>query len=85
MAFGVHIIREIGLVMKYPSSMTDDSINMLCNLLADNIGISRQSVYNDAHRVHDNLPADYITGLQDSGIIEQLARELVNANILKSA
>jgi len=82
-AIGIYIIREAGREMKHTDDMIETSVCVLCNLLADNINISRETVYNDAHLAYNNLPSHYIIKLRDSGILEQFLNELVNANILK--
>lgn len=82
-AIGIHIIFEAGSVLEYDASMIDDSIWMLCNILADNVEVGRQTVYDDAHYTYQRLPVSYIEELQDSGIIQQLLNELITANIIK--
>jgi len=81
-AIGIYIIESAGESLSHSEYTVRDNIQSLCNLLADNIGVSRETVINDATHAYAQLPVQYIHELHESGIIEEMIKELFRLKIL---
>lgn len=84
-AIGIYIIRSAGHSLEYSEESMEESIDMLCGILSDNIGVSKESILADANKTHDRLPVSYIHELNESGMIQRLADDLFRLKILKLA
>jgi len=84
-AIGIYIIHSAGEVLGYTQETMESNIDMLCGILADNIGVSKMSILEDANKAHDRLPMSYIGELRESGMIQQLTYDLFRLKILKKA
>lgn len=84
-AIGIYIIRCASETLKYSKETVESNIDMLCGILADNIGVSKVSISEDANKAHDMLPMSYINELHESGMIQRLTDDLFRLKILKIA
>jgi hypothetical protein len=73
-AVGFFIIDDVGSRLGYAEEMMEQNKKDLCIILSQGIGISPESILEDASRVY--LPAEYLREIRTSGLLEELRNEM---------
>ena len=69
-AVGFYILDTCGDALGYDHRAVLTNKHQLCAVLANGISVSEANIYSDANRV--DLPCDYISQLDASGLLEDL-------------
>lgn len=80
-AIGFYIIEDVGNQLNYKWKVIDQNKRDLCNILSQGIGVSSETILEDAITVNHNLPFEYIQELRRSGLLEELRREMSQLNL----
>ena len=73
-AVGFFIIEDVGSRLGYANELMEQNKKDLCVILSQGIGISAESILEDASRVY--LPAEYLREIRISGLLEELREEM---------
>jgi len=80
-AIGFYIIEDVGNQLNYKWKVIDQNKRDLCNILSQGIGITTETILEDANIINRQLPFEYIQELRRSGLLEELRREMSQLNL----